>query len=305
MGCPLHGSRTVETLVIGAVVLSHVCAAGSAWAHDVATTRSALEQLTFADQLFAEEEFELSVLEYRRFLFYHPADSAADRVRYKLGLCLMGLERWDAAQAVFGQLAETSGERQLVEAALFSSGTCYDRQGEGVAARLRYRNVAREFPEGGLADDAQLMLALTYVDEQCWLDAATEFGVLAREFRQSPLAPVAARLAAESAKGTDLPHRSVRMAGGLSAVLPGAGQAWCGRPADGFFSFLFTCTFSALAIQSYRHDRESSACLLGSLGLSFYVGGIYGAVNSAEGYNARCVDRFQARLRTEAGVALR
>jgi hypothetical protein len=261
--------------------------------------------LSFADQLFAEEEFDLSVLEYRRFLFFHPVDSVSDRVRYRLGLCLMGLERWDAAQTVFGQLVETSGECRLVEAALFSSGACYDRQGEGTAARLRYRSVAREFPEGGLADDAQLMLALTYVDDQCWLDAATEFGILAREFRRSPLAQVAARLATESAKGIDLPHRSVRMAGVLSAVLPGAGQAWCGRPADGFFSLLFTSTFSALAIQSYRHDRESSACLLGALGLSFYVGGIHGAVNSAEGFNARYVDRFQVRLRTEATAALR
>jgi len=301
----MHSVRVYRALVIWALCVGSWCAAGRAQPQDSAATGSPRQQLAFADQLFEHEEYDLCVLEYRRFLFSHPADSSADTARYKLGLCYMALERLEKAQGVFGQLIDLSEDRELVEAALFSSGTCYRRQGEAEAARDRYRGIAREFREGELADDAQLMLGLTYVDDRSWRDAATEFRTLACEFGQSPLAPVAERLAAESAKGLDLPHRSAMASGMLSAVLPGAGQTWCGRPADGFFSLLFTGAFSALAVQSYRNDRESSAYLLGFLGLSFYMGNIYGAVNSAEEFTARHIDRFQAGLRAEAAAALR
>lgn len=301
----MYSSRAHRAFVIGAALVWHWCVAGSAQEQDSVTRGSPTRQLAFADGLFEQEEYDLSALEYRRFLFYYPMDTLVVQARYKLGLCHMGLEQWEQAQMIFRRLVEDDEQRELVEAALFSSGTCYTRQGKTDTARNRYRRVIHEFRDSELADDAQLMLALTYIDDQSWLDASAECWTLAREFPQSSLVPAAERLATESAKGIDLPHRSVTTSGLLSAVLPGAGQTWCGRAADGLFSLLFTGTFTALAMRSYHDDNRSATYLLGFLGLSFYMGNIYGAVSLAEEYNERNIHQFQTRLRMEAATAFR
>ncbi|UCE17767.1 MAG: tetratricopeptide repeat protein [Gemmatimonadota bacterium] len=260
-------------------------------------------QLAFADRLLAQEDYNLAVLEYQRFLFNFPMDSLATLAKYKLGLCYMGCEKWDQALKVFKQITDEEERNKFVEVSLFSSGSCFSRKGEFDLARIQYHKVIGEFPRSELADDAQFMLALTYIDDCLWLEAADEFMNLPRKFPQSPFVPLAERLALESASGSQLPHRSAVASGILSAVIPGAGQVWCGRVADGFFSLLLTGTFTYFAIKSYQDDKKTSACFLGFLGFSFYTGNIYGAVNSARKYNSRNVEQFQSRLKMEAASA--
>jgi tetratricopeptide (TPR) repeat protein len=303
--CPKFSCQTFRALVIVASLICHWCPAGSAREQNPAGGASPRTQLSFADELFEQEEYGESALEYRRFLFYNPLSPLAAQAKYKLGLSYMGLERWAEAHMIFEQVVEKNEPREVVEAALFSNATCYTRQGMSDIARDLFRRVTLEFRQGELADDAQLMLALTYIDDENWLDAAAEFRTLAQEFPLSSMVPAAERLAIESAKGIHLPYRSVTTSGIASAVLPGAGQAWCGRTADGLFSLLFTGGFAALAIRSHHDGNRSATYLLGFLGLSFYMGNIYGAVNAAEQFNSRHVDRFQTRLRVEAATAIR
>ncbi|MFH1277201.1 MAG: membrane protein insertion efficiency factor YidD [Candidatus Eisenbacteria bacterium] len=77
--------------------------------------------------------------------------------------------------------------------------------------------------------------------------------------------------------------RSRALASSLSALMPGTGQVYAGRPWDGLYSFLqvmIPATFSYL-----NYERDGSASIRGAghgfLAVGFYAGGIYGAGRAA------------------------
>lgn len=73
-------------------------------------------------------------------------------------------------------------------------------------------------------------------------------------------------------------------AGVLSAILPGAGKAYCGRAADGLQSLLMVGTAALLAYRGFDRDgrRSLEGWGAGSVGAVFYLGGILGAEASAD-----------------------
>jgi len=83
----------------------------------------------------------------------------------------------------------------------------------------------------------------------------------------------------------------------LSAVLPGAGKAYCGRGADGLQSLLMVGTAALLACRGFERNGRRSLEGWGAAGVGavFYAGGIVGAAASADlcgGWDA------EKRLRT-------
>jgi len=71
------------------------------------------------------------------------------------------------------------------------------------------------------------------------------------------------------------------LAGGLSAVIPGAGSAYLGRWREGSYAFLITGLFALGSREAYQSGQPALGAVLGGFGLVFYGGNIYLAVNSA------------------------
>ena len=86
-------------------------------------------------------------------------------------------------------------------------------------------------------------------------------------------------------QGPRLPHRSSRLAGTMSAILPGSGQMYAGRGADGLRHLLFNAAMILTTISFARGEHVPAAFLTGSLALTFYTGNIRGAAASAKRFN--------------------
>lgn len=73
------------------------------------------------------------------------------------------------------------------------------------------------------------------------------------------------------------------LAGGLSAVIPGLGKAYCGYPGDGLYSLAIVGGFGLLAYDSFRRHGASTlkGWIFGGATGFFYGGNIYGSVTSA------------------------
>ncbi len=71
------------------------------------------------------------------------------------------------------------------------------------------------------------------------------------------------------------------VAGGLSALVPGAGSASLGRWREGAYAAFFTLGFGLAAKEQFQADRLDLGLVFGSLALIFYSGNIYAAANSA------------------------
>lgn len=94
----------------------------------------------------------------------------------------------------------------------------------------------------------------------------------------------------------DVSERSPTLAGIFSAVIPGAGQLYAGRPMDALSSFMVTGLFAFATYEALREDVQTTAFITGGLGLVFYLSGIYGAVNAAERYNNESHRRFRQEV---------
>jgi TM2 domain-containing membrane protein YozV len=85
----------------------------------------------------------------------------------------------------------------------------------------------------------------------------------------------------------------------LSAILPGAGKAYCGRGADGLQSLLIVGTAALLAARGFERNGRRSLEGWGAAGVGavFYAGGIVGAAASVDLRGGRDAEK-RPRVRT-------
>ncbi len=228
-------------------------------------------QLAFADQLFSEREWERARLEYARLLHHRPATTHAARCHQRIALCLAHAGRRNEALAEADRVAPR-GEHDLTRALV-------ERELDRPAAALRAAEAAGDPLLAGL-------LAL----EADRPDAArAHFAVIDAQVRDELLARTD-ELAA-------LPRKSGLLAGSLSAVLPGSGQLYAGRPGDGAIAFIINAVLIGGTVAAARNDERTTAVALGVIACGFYTGNIYGAVNAAAKHDRGLRDDLLSRTR--------
>jgi len=84
-----------------------------------------------------------------------------------------------------------------------------------------------------------------------------------------------------------LEKKSPRTAGTLSALVPGLGQLYVGRPRDAFVAFLLNGLFIWGIVEAVEADNWGAATALGAVELGWYSGNIYSAVSGAHKYNEK------------------
>lgn len=102
-----------------------------------------------------------------------------------------------------------------------------------------------------------------------------------------PLGPASVALSTEVAAWGRLPYRSPGLAGGLSAVVPGSGQAYVGRWGEAVSALLVNGALIASAVELGRRELWFGMGLAAFFELGFYGGNIVSAVNGARRFNRR------------------
>ncbi len=157
--------------------------------------------------------------------------------------------------------------------------------GNADAADKVWRWVQREFPASDWAARAGIKLGLAEAGKNNWMGAANNFHWLYEhsENYQS----LGKELTQLAVKGKRMPSRDVTTGVILSAVLPGAGQAYSGRWGDAAAALVITGGLGTLAVMSYLDKQYVGAGVLGFLGITFYAGNIYNGGDAAIQYNRR------------------
>lgn len=106
-------------------------------------------------------------------------------------------------------------------------------------------------------------------------------------------------LVVRSASFEDLPLKSAFLAGTLSAVLPGAGQLYNGRPWDALLAFLFAGAFGTATYFAIVNDSPALGVLGAVLTAGFYSGNIVNAVTDAKKINAERYLAFFEQLKVD------
>lgn len=264
-----------------------------------AADQSAEQLLSFADHLFEQGDYYRAITEYERVLFFHPGHPLAKTARLRIAEAYLRGERYDQAierfQAIHRELPDDDPGRK----AYFLLGEAYYRKRDHSRAADVFEDYIERYPADTRTDAARIRLGWCLLRQGKWQEAAEAYRNVPVS---SPLHAQAEGLAAGAQEYPTRPTKSPALAGTLSAVLPGAGQLYDGRPADALVSFLLNGAFIWATVEAFRQDNNVTGGILLFFEAGWYLGNIYNAVGSAHKFNRRSEQQLFDGLETRYGV---
>lgn len=262
-------------------------------------------QMGLGDYFFREGDFYRAITEYQRFLYFFPRSPRAEEALWKIAQAYFNGRKWDEAIDAAHQLTRRFPDSAYAAEASLLEGRSFAEKKEFERARLFFQNVAQRAPGTALADEARRQIALTYIKEERWREAAQE---LRKIDKSSKLFPPAEAMARGLERISEVPRKSPVAAGVLAAVLPGAGHFYTERYRDGAIALGLNGAFIWGLVEAFEHKNYVLGGILAFFELGWYTGNIYSAVNGAHKYNRNQKDQYLERLEKEshfsAGISL-
>lgn len=256
--------------------------------------------LQFADQLLQEGEYFRAVTEYRRFRFNHPDDPRQAMALFRIGQAFYRGQQYNEALQTFRDVIQSYPETPYGQQAWLWQGESLLQQTQFDAAEQSYSAYMERYADAPALPYAQYQRGWTLLYRRQWGAAAAELQQIPDT---SPLFPAAQQLAIEAQEGSQRPKKSPVLAGVLSALLPGAGQLYNGRPGDAVLSFLLNGLFIAGSIEAIQHDELAIAGVLSFFEAGWYGGNVYSAVNGSHKHNRRADETLLQDLERRFRVA--
>lgn len=251
--------------------------------------------LGFADSLFAEGDYYRAIGEAKRFVYLHPQDARVPEARLLIGRSYLAGEQWAAAAASLEALALEVSTGKVGADAAFALADARMGSADYDLAALEYRRFAEDFPSDERAAFADLRTAWARIFAADVLavrepaQGQVAFASVARSLKTLPPTHGEAERAKALAAGADklarLPRRSPAAAGVMSAVIPGLGQVYASRYADGLIAFVVNGLFIGGAYESFNRGNNVAGAVLVLFEMGWYSGNIYSAINSAHRFN--------------------
>ncbi len=251
--------------------------------------------LSFADSLAAEADHYRAITEYKRFLHYHPEDPRVAYAQLEIAQNLLAGQRWEQADSalektwkLYPDSPEASAARRLYADSAYARGA-YEM------ARHRYRELkANQMPQDNPELDYKIGLSELQLNE---IDNARN------SFARTP-SPLNRQLQLSIDDYQQLPQKSPRLAGALSAILPGAGQLYTERPRQTAVAFALNAAFIYAAVEAWNNENYAVSGIVSLFEIGWYGGNIYNAMNNAQKYNRRQKHEFLERFQRKFGISL-
>jgi tetratricopeptide (TPR) repeat protein len=273
-----------------------------------AGTDQADNQFGFAEHYFLKHEYFRAVGEYERFIYLFPEDDRVESAMYQIGLSYVESKRFQDAIGAFTELIEkfqVSGFgfqlSNLVTQAYFMISECHMKLNAPGAALANLNNLISMTNNQDVRDEASYRIGWIYLETASWENADASFGKISEKNKNKYQLK---RLSAELEGKDSIPRKSPMLAGGLSAVIPGAGYFYCGRYYDGLTAFFVNAALMCAAYESFSNGNEALGGIITLVETGFYTGTIYGSVSSAHKHNQRNTINFIEKLKQNTKIGL-
>lgn len=255
--------------------------------------------LSFGHHLLSKGQPYRAEGEYMAFLSLFPNHPLAGEAWFYLGVARRDQKLWGEALEAFDKARE-SARGDLSHEAAMEIGKTLILAGEPKRAAIFLEKVASETENSTRGKMALIM--------------ASEAWIMAREFERAitllslvrpedPGFHEALDLRQRIEKGLgNLPRRDPTVAGFLSALFPGMGHLYAGRPLEALTSLALNGTFLAGIVYSAKEGCFVSAGILSFLELSWYLGGVESAMDSAKRFNEEAQERWLRDLGLPSSV---
>lgn len=266
------------------------------------------KQFGFAEHYFSKREYFRAIGEFERFIYLFPEDERVESAMYQIGLSYVESKRFQDAIRAFTELIEKFQVSDfkfqlsnLVTQAYFTISKCHMKLNAPGAALASLNNLISMAADQDVRDEASYQIGWIYLESASWENAGASFGKISEKNKNKYQLK---RLSAELGGKDSIPQKSPVLAGGLSAVIPGAGYLYCGRYYDGLTAFFVNAALIYAAYESFSNGNEALGGIISLVETGFYTGTIYGSVSSAHKYNQRNTIEFIEKLKQNTKIGL-
>jgi hypothetical protein len=246
-------------------------------------------QKTFIRELYLRQDYFACIAETRRLLHYAPGTADRDRyVYFTHGLYFLGGQYKTVIFNLAGPGPHEPGFPSLLLLSQAYLKLGLGSEGEKALSSIGYGDI--EGPDGYELLIRRVEIHLLHSRfENAFAETERAQDVLVADRRIRDLK-------SDMAAWRDIPRRPPVTAALLSAVVPGAGQAWAGRYLDGAISLLAVAGLVTGTLIAHRNGERGVAMTFAFFSALTYGGAIYGAYNAAAAYNREQEGMFRARL---------
>ncbi|MBI2441917.1 MAG: outer membrane protein assembly factor BamD [Lentisphaerae bacterium] len=281
--------------------IATVCAwAIAACAYGQTAPNEAEKILGFADSLYKRQDYYRAITEYERFVFLFPRHSATPKTQLQIGIAYLKGQKPELAARRFQDLSERfQGQAVADQASLLLAETFYSM--EQYARAIEVLNQYLRANTNANVDAARTLQGLCYLRE----GRPHDVPIALQPIKQNSTMKTSAEAIEHALSVYDqIPRKSPWVAGGLSALLPGAGQLYNHRPRDAALAFLLTGLFGWATYEAYERNEVVTGTGLAVLTFAWYSGNVYNACNGANKYNREQQRLFFDNLQVRCGYPL-
>ncbi|MBF0620527.1 MAG: tetratricopeptide repeat protein [Magnetococcales bacterium] len=205
---------------------------------------------------------------------------------YRAAINLARAGKTDTALKLFAQFGARFPDSRWIDSGLYRLSVIYENAGALNMAKQRLEQLIQRNHSTQLTDQARFRLA--------WLLLKQENLASARQQLQSVIDPDLTDKAILFQQAVDelekQPKKNPRLAGLLSALVPGAGHLYLNRPKDAVFTFFSNGLLIGGTLQAFQNGISALGIVLGILEIGWYSGSIYSSVSLAHQQNQHAVD---------------
>jgi len=263
-------------------------------AQPVAAEERADRLWDFANHLYEKRDYYRALSEYQRFVFLFPKDYRVDQAKLQIGRCYRREGKPDKGFSYLIRLFNTRAEEPVGPEALLEMVAIREEQERYPRAIYWAKQFIERYPDYTELDSVYLRLAWLQIDSGRYEEA---IATLERIQPESTHYPRARSLRHALQQRPEVGERSPVVAGALSAVLPGSGHLYTGRPGQAASSFLLNALFITGAVLAFEHDSPVLGGILVFFEVGWYVGGIRSAAQAAREENQKEESKYRRELK--------
>ena len=244
----------------------------------------------FADYLYDQGDYLRAAGEYQRYLFSQPTALENDVLRRIADSYRLGGHPGRAAQFL-ETLIQTQPTSDLVRYELGATYFLAERYDESVRFLKASQDLLRA---GKYRWKSQLLIGMNKLMQKRWESAIQHFDQLDLTGVPETVGHRMSIYKGYAEDGGNLPSKNPLLAGFLSAVLPGSGRVYVGRPNDALLTLFLLGVLGWGTYDGFSENGVSSrkGWTLGTLGTIFYLGNTYGSVVAAHTHNRQTEAAF-------------
>ena len=260
-----------------------------------------IQQYRYAEQLFEAGDYQATRLAYKRLLFYRPDTEFRDVADYRIAQSYYYRNRPERAGPLFREFLVVHPNSPFRFRSQLMIGQLHFDAGEYSLARTALFELLHSSKDTEVVAEAHYLRGWCYVYTGDWTKAISELRRADTFQTGAPFGKNAHLLADTLLERTPLSHKSPRIAGWLSTVVPGSGQLYVGKVKEGILAAALSGTFIYLAVDAVQERRYVDCVGISLIGWQFYWSNRTDAQRAASEYNSHRERELIETLKNQAG----